>query len=352
MWFQAVYVTQLLVAANLPWSAIAIIYAYTLTGSAIVRFASPDLAGFAARTSQIEGVFRRTHQRLIANGESIAMMGGEEQELNVLNMQSNVIETEKQRQITQQVRFDAGQSWFNTYLPVMITNALRMSWSSSQYGSAEQVMAESGGTGMSAAGLYLENLILESFAAVTGILSIHSTLATLVGHTRRVTDLLLVIDDVKAKRVQQQLAVERNTGGHTISFCAVDVVAPDGQCIAQNITFQVTADGSSNLAITGGNAVGKSSLFRVLGGLWSQQRGCIELPPHAHDHASSADPFATTLALVPQQPLVPTVPISLADMITYPTVVRPFERSESQVSTSTQFGCLLLFIACACESQV
>ena len=62
---------------------------------------------------------------------------------------------------------------------------------------------------------------------MTMILLIHSTLAMLVDHTRRVTDFLLVIDDVKVKRAQQQLGAEQDMGGHTISFCTVDAVAPD-----------------------------------------------------------------------------------------------------------------------------
>jgi ABC-type uncharacterized transport system fused permease/ATPase subunit len=109
----AVFVTRLLISANLPLSAIAIIWLYTLTGSAIVRFASPDLAGFAARTSHIEGVFRRMHQRLLANGESVAMMGGEEPELLALNRQSDEVAAEKVRQVHQQIRFDSGNYWFN-----------------------------------------------------------------------------------------------------------------------------------------------------------------------------------------------------------------------------------------------
>ena len=58
------------------------------------------------------------------------------------------------------------------------------------------------GLGLGLSTLYLENLILESFTAVTIILLIHSIIATLVGHTWRVNDLLFVIDGVKAKRAK------------------------------------------------------------------------------------------------------------------------------------------------------
>jgi ABC-type uncharacterized transport system fused permease/ATPase subunit len=67
-----------------------------------------------------------------------------------------------------------------------------------------------------------------------------------------------------------------------------------------------------------------------MGGIWPQQRGRIQLPPRAHETNIGG------VALVPQQPLVPTVAISLADMITYPLVVQPpavsSETSEDAVS--------------------
>ena len=95
-------------------------------------------------------------------------------------------------------------------LPVIITNTLRMSWSSVQYGTAAEIMAEKGGTGMSAQGLYIENLITQSFAAVTRLLSINTSFQTLAGHAHRVTDLLLVIEEVKAERAKAQHASNSN----------------------------------------------------------------------------------------------------------------------------------------------
>ena len=73
---------------------------------------------------------RRMHQRLVAHGESIAMMRGEEPELLALNRQLRNITAERQRQIRAQMKYDAGSYYFHNYLPVMITNTCRLSWSS------------------------------------------------------------------------------------------------------------------------------------------------------------------------------------------------------------------------------
>ena len=266
----AIVVTRLLLSANLPLSAISVIYIYALTGSAIVRFASPDFGGFAAKISQMEGVFRRMHQRVIAHCESIAMVGGEEPELHALDVQCDSIAEEERRQTVAQIRFDSGNYWFNKYLPQVITNALRMSWGSTNYGSAEQVMAEGGGTGLSAQGLYIENLATQGFAAVTGILSINSSFRTFAGYARRISDMLLVIEEARTERAQQEAKkpldsqeaistahVDENSLGEIV-FREVDIFAPDGQQIVSKLSL--TLAHGEHLRVTGPNGCGKSAV--------------------------------------------------------------------------------------------
>jgi ABC-type bacteriocin/lantibiotic exporter with double-glycine peptidase domain len=145
-----------------------------------------------------------------------------------------------------------------------------MSWGSTNYGSAEQVMAEGGGTGLSAQGLYIENLATQGFAAVTGILSINSSFRTFAGYARRISDMLLVIEEARTERAQQEAKkpldsqeaistahVDENSLGEIV-FREVDIFAPDGQQIVSKLSL--TLAHGEHLRVTGPNGCGKSAV--------------------------------------------------------------------------------------------
>ena len=79
------------------------------------------------------------------------------------------------------------------------------------------------------------------------------------------------------------VAVDRTVAG-TVSMEHVDVVAPDGTLLIHDLSFRVVEHES--LLIVGANGSGKSSLLRVLAGVWpcratagAAGRSSMSLPP-------------------------------------------------------------------------
>ena len=76
------------------------------------------------------------------------------------------------------------------------------------------------------------------------------------------------------------------------------------------------------LIVTGPNASGKSSLFRMLGGLWKVPAGKIERPCEAKTEQITPE----DIFFVPQKPY--SVRGSLADQITYPKKIVITDRTQ------------------------
>jgi len=160
-------------------------------------------------------------------------------------------------------------------------------------------------------------MLLQSAAeAIERIMLAFKEVSELAGYTERVSEMLTVFEDVKVGRYERQMvksnakldltsqkgiAVESDI----IKFENVPIVSPNGDILIANMSFEVQP--GMNLLITGPNGCGKSSLFRILGGLWPVYGGMV------------CRPNIKDMFYIPQRPYLSLG--TLRDQIIYPDTV-------------------------------
>ena len=171
---------------------------------------------------------------------------------------------------------------------------------------------------------YVRNssLLINLAKAIGRIVISYKEIQQLAGYTSLVYEMKEVLDDlqegkyVRAQVYQDKLDRPRNRvedmnaiakgrvveTEDVIRFYRVTIISPNGDILLSEITFEVEI--GKHTMITGPNGCGKSSLFRVLGGLWPLVGGVLYRP------------HMDKLFYIPQRPYLP--PGTLREQIIYP----------------------------------
>lgn len=260
----------------------------------LLRKLTPPFGAYAAEEQALEGDFRFAHARIIDNAEEIALLRGEFVEQNVIERAYFALIKHVNR--IYRVRVGHGMieegiiKWLWGSIGLVVC-AVPVFAKIPLPGMATGKKANLGDRTES----FVTNrrLLLSNSDAFGRFMHSYKHLSELAGYTARVSELLDVMKDVRKGHYVKALVssdedalddhrktlLQRGTIelGDSVKFTDVPIVSPNGDVLVSKLSFEVQP--GQHLLIVGPNGCGKSSLFRILGGLWPVYGGTVSKPP-------------------------------------------------------------------------
>jgi len=297
----------------------------TMTTVGVLRLLSPRFGQLIAERAKRNGYLRYIHSRVIQNAEEIAFYGGENVEHNLLTKcykkvveQNDIIYQKRLWYITLE-QFFMKYVWSSAGLIMIAIPAITAKGYKDDADEAAIAEWENLGEGQQVsrrteAFTFSRNLLVNSADALERIISSYKEVTELAGYVSRVYNMFHVFDDVskgcyvrssEVKDIDPELiriAGDIRESDRDIILEDVPVITPNSDVVVRKLTLQVTE--GTHLLITGPNGCGKSSLFRILSGLWPVYAGKL------------IKPSPSTMFYIPQRPYM-TIG-SLRDQVIYP----------------------------------
>ena len=348
-------------AENMGYGGLAVLYGYFVLSGALIKSLSPPFSEYIARTQKLEGDFRRAHSRLITHAEEVAFLGGAETERSILDARLRGVTSWSRFYFYLQFKQGVVDQYFIKYFASMIgwpVLAFPFLSDASDRGAAQ------------IAALYRESdtLIQSASSSIGDLMMVYKKLQRLAGFTARVVELIEAVDGDRAERASSNDAA-RETGASrdddasadetrrregavtsaasdgtrgpavsdsaatkrmanetakanasdsdgSFAFTDITVYSPDGRLLVKDLDLALRP--GENLFVSGANGAGKTSLFRVLAGLWAPARGAVSRPAGSLAPSAASRRFDSRVFYVPQRPYLAHG--SLRDQVTYPEV--------------------------------
>lgn len=241
------------------------------TTSLFLRFMSPNFTRLAIEKSRLEGLFRTLHSRIVTFNEEIGFLRGQSRELDVVDRSYYELEKFTNYEIKARAIYDIATDFIVKYT----------------WGAAGLVLCAtpifinkfSNIVDNNSTATFVTNrrLLLSASSSLGMLIHSRKEVQQAFGYIKRISEFKKALIDVDTTVSQDSIAKGIIRYDDTvIEFKDIPLITPANIVLAKSLTFKIKQ--GDHLLIAGPNGCGKSSLFRILGGLWPVISGELTLP--------------------------------------------------------------------------
>lgn len=288
------------VTVTIPGFLVLAAVIYSFVASGLMMFIGRRFVIVSESVNQAEADYRYALTRVRENGESIALLGGEEEERAGLDRAFGKVLDEWRKLLGQHVRttfVSQGSSVLAPVVPIILAAPKFLDGSMSL---GEVMQAASAFTIVQAAfGWLVDN---------------YPRLADWSAGARRIASLMVSLDALeRAEDGDGMGRIQRNEiEGTAVRLRDLSVTLDDGTAVIDEAEVEIGP--GERVLVAGESGTGKSTLVRAIAGLWPWGEGSIDIQSGAK------------LFLLPQRPYVPTGTLRRA--IAYPAAAEQWSTQE------------------------
>ncbi|KAL7647939.1 UNVERIFIED_CONTAM: hypothetical protein RMT77_001555 [Armadillidium vulgare] len=314
-----IYIQKLTVAIG--GQAPAIMICYMLFSGFLLTNLRKPISRMTAGEQRLEGEFRFVNSRLITNSEEIAFYNGNRRErLNVESSFSRLV-----NHLEKLINFRCNMGFVDNIIAKYFATCVGFSVVAYPYLVSTSPLASKSYQERMREYYKTGRMLVKLAEAIGRLILAGRELTKLAGFTSRVQELIVVLNDLNRGHYQRTMVDPKLSNGLTrmsslgsgtvvyedkiIKFESVPLITPNGDVLVKELNFEVKS--GMNVLVCGPNGCGKSSLFRILGGLWPVFGGVL------------TKPSSGKLFYIPQRPYMTLG--SFRDQVIYPDTKREME---------------------------
>jgi putative ATP-binding cassette transporter len=251
---------------TIPAYMVVVALAYGFIASGLMLWVGGALVGFVGRKNEAEGYFRFAMMRIRDNAESVALMNGARYEQAILG---RFYETVVARWLAI-VRQHGHLTWITNASGPMIP-IVPLLFAAPKYIAGDLTLGQV--TQLAAAFVQVQ-------IAISWVVDNYSRVAEWYASARRVMDIVDACDQVDAEAAVEGAARPTDrTRGTAVRLTDFEIADGTGRPLLWGA--DLSAAPGESVHVSGESSTGKSTLVRVLSGLWPSERGQLTMPDSA-----------------------------------------------------------------------